>query len=175
LLPHKEEGVYTMGKTATARAADANAAAKATVRGGVCPTCPKCDAQLPEDEETKKVALTIFSESTPNADEMTAVGSVMHNRVGHPGFRRAKDVSSVLAQPQQFDGYQSDKYKRAERGDLAPGDCKHLKEAIATAEKLKQNGVPAEYKKYTFFHSAQGAPPGGTQVGGSHFYTKFWK
>lgn len=170
--------------SATTRAADANEAAKAAVGDQTCPTCPKkrCDAKLPEDEETKKVALTIFAESTPhNTEEMTAIGSTMHNRVGHSGFGKPKNVSAVLNQQYtgrngqkyyQYNGYQNPKYKRGESGDLEPGDCEALKRAIGVAEKLKKEGVPAQYKSFHSFKTPNlvSNTSNGTTIGGHFFY-----
>jgi hypothetical protein len=167
-----------MASTATERAAEANKAAKAKVQDQSCPTCPKkkCDAEFPKDENTKKVALTIYAEATADPNDITAVGSVIHNRVGKPSpFGVPKDASEVVSQPKQFSGYNSPKYKRGENKDnLNAAECKNLKDAIETAEKLKKDGVPAEYKKYNFFHAAKNAPAGGTPIGGNHFYTKWW-
>jgi hypothetical protein len=176
-----------MANNTVDRAASVNDAAKSEVDGQKCTTCPrkKCDAELPKDETTKKVALTIFAESTPhNTEEMTAIGSTMHNRVGHSGYRRAKDVDAVLNQTYkgrngktyyQYNGYQSDKYKRGEQGDLEPGDCEALKRAIKAAEDLKNNGVPAKYNTLTSFRTpnlvSAADKATGTQIGGHYFFS----
>lgn len=173
-----------MGNSTVERAASVNDAAKVKAKEQTCPTCPKkkCDAQLPKDETTKKVALTIFAESTPhNTDEMSAIGSTMHNRVGHPGYRKAADVDAVLDQTYkgkngvkyyQYNGYQNDKYKRGEKGELEPGDCEALKRAIKEAENLKQNGVPAKYKGLTSFRTPNlvADKSTGTEIGGHIFF-----
>jgi spore germination cell wall hydrolase CwlJ-like protein len=157
-----------MSNTATGRAAKANAAAKAKVKDRKCPNCPKkkpkkkCDAQLPKDETTKKVALTIYGESSPfDTDEMTAIGSTIHNRVGHSGFDKPKDIDAVLNQryPKnpaifQYNAYRGSRYRKGEdSSNLNEEECQVLKNAIAVAEKLKNEGVPAEFKN---IHSFKG-------------------
>src|SRR5215213_5268852 len=115
-----------MAAKPAARAAQANTKAKAAVKEETCVECgkkKKCDAKLPEDETTKKVALTTFAEAGGSSSqaEFTAVASVMHNRVGKSGFGGAKNVDGVLsktyydkragAQKYEFHGYQNDRYK----------------------------------------------------------------
>jgi hypothetical protein len=155
--------------SASKRARDANKSAKNKVAEKKCEDCEKkkkCDAKLPDDETTRKVALTIFAEAgaTSTSAEFEAIASVMHNRVGQRDFGNAKDLDGVLsktyydrragARKYEFHGYQNPRYKAGERGDLDPGDCEALKKAIAAAESVAKNGVPADYKGYTFFAAA---------------------
>jgi hypothetical protein len=171
------------------RAAQANANARAKVDEETCIECgkkKKCDAKLPEDETTRKVALTTFAEAGGSSSqaEFTAVASVMHNRVGKSGFGGAKSVDGVLektyydkragARKYEFHGYQNPRYKKGESGDLEPGDCEALKRAIAAAEDIQKNGVPAAYKDYTFFAAANAVKDksSGTVIGKTIFGTK---
>ncbi|MCK6590349.1 MAG: hypothetical protein HUU21_06110 [Polyangiaceae bacterium] len=178
-----------MAKKPAARAAQANARAKARVSEETCVECgqkKKCDAKLPEDETTRKVALTTFAEAggTSSQAEFTAVASVMHNRVGKAGFGNAQTVDGVLSKTYydkragvrkyEFHGYQNARYKKGESGDLEPGDCEALKRAIAAAEDIQKNGVPAEYKDYTFFAAANAVSDKsrGTVIGKTIFGNK---
>src|SRR5262245_736557 len=136
---------HQQGESAHHRARRAHHAAKGDVQRRKCKDCHKykCDAELPADKTTREVALTIFAEAAPTsgADEFEAIASVMHNRVGQPGFGNPPDLHAVLTQTYydrtkkratyQFQGYQNARYKAAERGDLGPGDCDALKKAIA--------------------------------------------
>lgn len=175
-----------MGTTGQKSAKDG---AKGQVDEKKCEDCEKkkrCDAKLPEDETTKKVALTTFAEAAPKSSqaEFDAVVSVMHNRVGNPGFGNHKDVAGVLSHTYydrrrgkrmyEFHGYQNGRYKKGESGDLDPAECAALKKAIAAAENIAKNGVPAEYKDYTFFAaaSAVGENAKGTVIGGTIFGSK---
>jgi hypothetical protein len=174
-----------MAGEATTRALQTDAAAKGKVAEKKCKDCAskKCDAKLPDDPTTRKVALTTFAEAnaTSNKSEFEAVASVMHNRVGN-GW--GNSVDKVLEKTYwdkrrkkrmyEFHGYQNDRYKKAERGDLEPGDCEALKKAIAAAEEVQKNGVPDAYKGYTFFADSRAVSDHsrGTLIGKTIFGTK---
>jgi hypothetical protein len=177
----------TPAKTpAVERAQQTKEAAQQQVDESKCKDCAakrKCDAKLPDDPTTRKVALTTFAEAnaTSGSDEFLAVASVMHNRVGR-GW--GNSVDKVLektyydkragARKYEFHGYQNPRYKKAEKGDLEPGDCKALKKAVDAAEQIQKSGVPAEYKDYTFFAQASAVKnqTGGTIIGKTIFGTR---
>lgn len=176
-------------KSATKRAVQTKKAAEQKVEEQKCKDCgkKKCDAKLPENATTRKVALTTFAEaaSTSSQEEFDAVASVMHNRVG-PGKGWGNSVDQVLektyydkrakARKYEFHGYQNPRYKKAEKGDLEPGDCEALKKSIKAAENIEKNGVPAEYKDHTFFAAEnavrESRKAGGTVIGKTIFGNK---
>ncbi len=176
--------------SASKRARASNKTAKKKVAAKKCEDCEKkkkkCDAKLPEDPTTRKVALTIFAEAgaSSSSAEFEAVASVMHNRVGKRDFGNAQDLDGVLSKTYydrrsgtrkyEFHGYQNPRYKAGESGDLEPGDCEALKKAIAAAESVAKNGVPAAYKDYTFFAAANAVSDQsrGTVIGKTIFGSK---
>jgi hypothetical protein len=172
-------------KPAIVRARTVNEAAKQKTEDQKCVNCgkKKCDAVLPEDPTTRKVALTTYAEATSTSDkaEFEAVASTIHNRVGR-GW--GSDIDQVLnktyydrragKRKYELNGYQNPRYRQGESGNVEPGDCEALKKSIAAAEEIKKNGVPNDYKDFTYFADAKAVKDKsqGTIIGGSIFGPK---
>jgi len=97
-----------------------------------------CDANLPSGP-IGEVALTCFSEATPNCRdgwfEKVAIADVMHNRASaNRSYWGGSDVGGVVHQPGQFRGVGGAQWDKGKNpGDLSPGDCQQMKDCIAAA------------------------------------------
>ena len=101
--------------------------------------CPTCDAQLPESP-VKEVALTCFAEASYDCDEgdkeKRAITDVIYNRVNaNERMWGYNTVTGVLSKENQFLGYRSPQYRKAENNTdkLAAKECQKLKDCIDAA------------------------------------------
>jgi hypothetical protein len=171
----------------TPRAKAAAHRGKKAAKDKVCKDCgeKQCDAEQPKDNATKRVAATVFAEASASGpqSEFDATAAVIHNRVGNKGFGNPSSTDGVLdhtyvgrdgVRRPEFNAVGDPKYNRAMNGNINAADCPSYKKAIAAANKLRDEGVPADYKDYLFSGAANGVknPGDGTQVGGSVFGPK---
>jgi hypothetical protein len=169
-----------MATPGTEGAKKARSTAKNAVGAQQCAACRKCQTELPKDDMRRKMALTTFAEGSPDApsEEYEAIASVFKNRVGAPGFPKTQEGVFTAKDRKgryQFQGYGSNQYNKADKGNLDPKECAALKRAADAVNKVQDNGSPDPYKDYTFFADANakrkytGDVIGGTAFGDKEF------
>jgi hypothetical protein len=129
---------------------------------------PCCDAELPPSP-IKEVALTCFAESSNNSAEGTsekrAMTDAIYNRVrSNRAGRNSWSVVDILQRPQQFLGYGSKEYKKAENpNNFDKKSCDKLKECISAAH---SSSIASIYS----FNGFNQTPKPGRVIIGTHYF-----
>jgi RHS repeat-associated protein len=119
---------------------------------GLAATCPTCDVKLPESP-ARELALLCFAESSNNCKqsvaERRAITDSVYNRVAaNRSYWGGDTVKGVISAPNQYVGYNSPQYKKAENpSSLDKKSCDKLKGCI-TAATDSANGVANKYNSF---------------------------